>query len=82
MSENSVSDDAAPFLGADWFDPVEAGVRQRIRGFIEEMLEAAPSWRQRCSGAGTSARGVMFTATGTVIANVRSSGPSGRQRSR
>jgi len=25
---------------ADWFDPVEAGVRQRIRVFIEEMLEA------------------------------------------
>ncbi|HEU0148546.1 MAG TPA: IS256 family transposase [Bradyrhizobium sp.] len=40
MNKHSVSDDAAPFLGADWFDPVEAGVRQRIRGFIEEMLEA------------------------------------------
>ena len=28
------------FLGADWFDPLEAGVRTRIRGFIEELLEA------------------------------------------
>jgi putative transposase len=29
-----------PFLGDDWFDPLEAGVRTRIRGFIEELLEA------------------------------------------
>src|SRR3982075_719628 len=28
------------FLGGDWFDPLEAGVRTRIRGFIEELLEA------------------------------------------
>ena len=28
------------FLGNDWFDPLEAGVRSRIRGFIEELLEA------------------------------------------
>ena len=28
------------FLGEDWFDPLEAGVRTRIRGFIEELLEA------------------------------------------
>jgi putative transposase len=28
------------FLGDDWFDPLEAGVRTRIRGFIEDLLEA------------------------------------------
>ena len=28
-----------PFLGGDWFDPLEAGVRRRIRSFIEGMLE-------------------------------------------
>ena len=28
------------FLEDDWFDPLEAGVRTRIRGFIEELLEA------------------------------------------
>src|SRR3981081_3474556 len=27
------------FLGDDWVDPLEAGVRTRIRGFIEELLE-------------------------------------------
>src|SRR5205807_9040829 len=28
------------YLGDDWFDPLEAGVRTRIRGFIEELVEA------------------------------------------
>lgn len=28
------------FAGAAWFDPIEAGLRSRIRGFIEAMLEA------------------------------------------
>ena len=28
------------FAGDDWFDPVEAGVRARIRGFIEDLFEA------------------------------------------
>ncbi len=28
------------FFGDDWFDSLEAGVRTRIRGFIEELLEA------------------------------------------
>jgi hypothetical protein len=27
------------FLGDDWFDPLETGVRTRIRGFIETPLE-------------------------------------------
>jgi hypothetical protein len=26
------------FLGADWFDPLEAGVRTRIRGFVTPGL--------------------------------------------
>ena len=28
------------FLCDDWFDPLETGVRTRIRSFIEELLEA------------------------------------------
>ena len=28
------------FLCDDWFDPLETRVRARIRGFIEELLEA------------------------------------------
>ena len=33
--------ETARFLGEDWFDPLEAGVRTRFRAFIEELLEAA-----------------------------------------
>jgi len=29
----------SPFAGAEWFDPLEAAVRQQIRGFVEELLE-------------------------------------------
>jgi transposase-like protein len=28
-----------PFSGDAWFDPIEAGIRERVRGFIEELLE-------------------------------------------
>ncbi len=30
---------AAPDLFADWFDPLESGLRARVRGFIEELIE-------------------------------------------
>src|ERR671931_1977806 len=40
MEQHTANNDARPFVGEDWFDPLEAGVRQRIRGFIEAMLEA------------------------------------------
>jgi putative transposase len=40
MTKNIAFGDEVPFLGADWFDPLEAGVRQQIRSFIEEMLES------------------------------------------
>ena len=29
----------ALFAGEAWFDPIEAGIRERVRGFIEELLE-------------------------------------------
>ena len=34
------SSEAEHFICDDWFDPLETGVRTRIRGFIEELLEA------------------------------------------
>ena len=42
MEENSTKTDAdgtALFAGEAWFDPIEAGIRDRVRGFIEELLE-------------------------------------------
>jgi putative transposase len=40
MEETTATTVTPPFLGEDWFDPLETAVRGRIRGFIEEMLEA------------------------------------------
>jgi putative transposase len=31
--------EAALFAGEAWFDPIEAGLRGRIRGFLEELIE-------------------------------------------
>jgi len=31
MEKNTGLDSVVPLLGEDWFDPLEAGVRQRIR---------------------------------------------------
>src|SRR3954465_2091481 len=28
-----------PFAGEAWFDPIEAGLRERVRGFIEGLIE-------------------------------------------
>jgi hypothetical protein len=41
MQKNSTepSPDPPLFAGEDWFDPIEAGIRERIRGFIEELIE-------------------------------------------
>src|SRR4051794_16693181 len=30
---------ASLFAGEAWFDPIEAGIRERIRGFIEALFE-------------------------------------------
>src|SRR5260370_1741924 len=40
MTKDNAFGDGVPFLGANWFDPLEAGVRHQIRSFIEEMLES------------------------------------------
>jgi transposase-like protein len=40
MDEDSTTPAAAPlFAGAAWFDPIEAGLRERVRGFIEGLIE-------------------------------------------
>jgi putative transposase len=40
MEKITADHETVPLLGEDWFDPLEAGVRQRIRSFIEAMLES------------------------------------------
>ena len=39
MTKTIAVEESVPFPSANWFDPLEAGVRQHIRSFIEGMLE-------------------------------------------
>ncbi len=42
MEQNSTkteADGTMLFAGDAWFDPIEAGIRDRVRGFIQELLE-------------------------------------------
>ncbi len=39
QDSSTTSDTATLFAGEAWFDPIEAGIRARVRGFIEELLE-------------------------------------------
>ncbi len=42
MEQGSTTTEAAGtglFAGDAWFDPIEAGIRDRVRGFIQELLE-------------------------------------------
>jgi putative transposase len=58
MTKDTAIEAEVPLLGADWFDPLEAGIRQRIRSFIENMLEeelAATLGRGRYDRSGDTA---------------------------
>src|SRR5205085_10077941 len=58
------------FLGADWFDPLEAGVRTRIRSFIEELLEAelnAALGRKRYERGSTPGKGPVAEAARSPV---------------
>ncbi len=39
MKETITDTTALPLLGADWNDPIEDGIRSRVRGFIESIIE-------------------------------------------
>ena len=39
MEKNNTTDAAPLFSGEAWFDPIETELRERIRGFLEEIIE-------------------------------------------
>jgi putative transposase len=39
ISTRTAADSTELFAGEAWFDPIEAGIRERVRGFIQELLE-------------------------------------------
>ena len=67
MTKDIAFADEVPLLGAGWFDPLEAGVRQHIRGFIENMLEEelAAAWGVAGMTAAPRRPGIG-TATGSA----------------
>ena len=64
MEQNSTAAPATgPFDSADWFEPIEAGLRERVRGFIETMLEeelTAALGRGRYRRGGAAAGGYRY----------------------
>src|SRR5215212_11652167 len=66
--------ETALFLGEDWFDPLEAGVRTRIRAFIEELLEAeldAALCRKRYERGRTPEKGPRAEAARSPVSGHR-----------
>ena len=63
MEQGSTTSDAGGtglFAGEAWFDPIEAGIRDRVRGFIQELLEqelTAALGRSRCERAAGEPKG-------------------------
>jgi hypothetical protein len=78
MEKITSNDTPVPLLGEDWFDPLEAGVRQRIRSFIEAMLE---SELDAATAGAMSALGCLRDIV-TATVTGRSSAPSARPRCR
>ena len=81
MDSNSTTPTATElFAGEAWFDPIEAGLRDRVRGFIEEMVEqelAAALGRERYA---RSAGGQGLPERDTRAAADRLLRPGGDQR--
>ena len=47
MNRKTPSSDTTLFAGAAWFDPIEAALSGRVRGFIEYLIE-----QELAAGAG------------------------------
>ena len=72
----------------NWFDPIEAGVRDRVREFLQAMLEAELDEALGRSRYGRRANHAIVRTrrkspvTATAIGRARCWGHSGRWRSR
>ena len=69
------SDKSSEFLGGGWVDPIEVMIRDRVRGFIEELVEAELDevlGRSRYGSGerrhGAPNRRLSARATGTAVA--------------
>jgi len=62
----------------DWFDPIEAQVRDRVRGFIQAMIEGEledtlqrPHYGRRARSSAARVMARRSPATGMAIAGAR-----------
>jgi hypothetical protein len=62
----------------DWFDPIETGIRDRVRGLIEEMIRgeldavlSRPRYRRQARHADGSDAAAGMPAIGTVAGHAR-----------
>jgi hypothetical protein len=82
MGQDSTTAGAAGtglFAGEAWFDPIEAGIRDRVRGFIEDLLEQELT--QALGRSRTNGRQLSQRATGTGPARASFSALLARWRS-
>jgi hypothetical protein len=64
--------ETAVYLFDDWFDPIEAGVRDRVREFIQAMVEGElDSALMRPRRAAMPTGRLMLPTTGMAIVHVR-----------
>ena len=93
MQKNSTPVEAAPlFAGEAWFDPIEAALRERVRGFLEELVEQEATAAlgrgryQRGAAAGyrngTRSRRLLgsFGPVGVTVPRARLVAPDGTSR--
>ena len=81
MNSTAAASPEALFADEGWFDPIEAGLRERIRGFIEVMLEeelTAALGRGRCQ-RGPSKGTAMAGGSGSCSARSGLSGSACRR---
>ena len=79
MEKSSTMPEAVPlFAGDAWFDPIEAELRERVRQFLEEMIEqeaTAALGRGGTSAARLQAVGMERERGGCLGRSVRSRSP-------
>ena len=78
MEQNSTMTETAPlFAGEAWFDPIEAELRERVRQFLEEMIE-----HEATAASGAAATSAAVLAIEMARARGGCSARSVRSRSR
>jgi hypothetical protein len=69
MTRDIAIEDRGSMLEEDGFDALEDGLRQRIRSFIEELLEAEREVARSTDAVMMAVRGRRDTGTATVTAS-------------